>query len=266
MDIKEASLTDFVAQDRHPWELARCRVVKSLVSSVLSRINKGKRRITILDIGCGDIFIAETLLKQYCNVDYYAVDNAFSDELIRLYGNKAKSEGLSLSLYNSLEEAQSVISSEIDVILLLDVIEHIENDAAFLRQCIALNNVSSNTHFIITVPAYQGLFCNHDRFLGHYRRYSCGSLKDMADSIGLNTLSRGYFFTSLLIPRFLQKMLSRDKELNSVKGVGGWKRRRIIDSIVVGILTIDYRFFSLLRKIGIQTPGLSVFSIFSVNK
>jgi len=61
-----------------------------------------------------------------------------------------------------------------DTILYIDVLEHIENDreemeAAFLR-------LNPGGKIVVLSPAYQSLYTEFDRGLGHYRRYNRKSL------------------------------------------------------------------------------------------
>ena len=62
-----------------------------------------------------------------------------------------------------------------DYILYIDVLEHIENDQKEILDCIPYLNERGK---IITLsPAYNLLFSNHDRSVGHFRRYNTKSLK-----------------------------------------------------------------------------------------
>ena len=69
--------------------------------------------------------------------------------------------------------------------------------------------IDGNTRLLITVPAYQSLFSSHDSFLGHYRRYSNGSLRRLIERSGFKVLDIGYFFGSLLPVRILQVIKER---------------------------------------------------------
>jgi 2-polyprenyl-3-methyl-5-hydroxy-6-metoxy-1,4-benzoquinol methylase len=62
-----------------------------------------------------------------------------------------------------------------DVIVMHDVLEHIEDEASALRTVRRL--VSDSGRVILSVPALGGLFGLHDEMLGHYRRYSKRSLQ-----------------------------------------------------------------------------------------
>lgn len=64
---------------------------------------------------------------------------------------------------------------DVDVVVMHDVLEHINDDAAavmMIRSMLAPNGIA-----IVSVPAMQSLFGLHDEQLGHFRRYSRRSLR-----------------------------------------------------------------------------------------
>lgn len=63
-----------------------------------------------------------------------------------------------------------------DVILYIDVLEHIENDKLELLR--ASKHLNNNGFLIILAPAYQWLFSVFDLDIGHYRRYSKGTINN----------------------------------------------------------------------------------------
>ena len=67
-----------------------------------------------------------------------------------------------------------------DTILYIDVIEHIENDRLELEN--VKNLLKPNGHLIVLVPAYQYLFSEFDKAIGHYRRYNKSMLRFSAQT------------------------------------------------------------------------------------
>ena len=61
-----------------------------------------------------------------------------------------------------------------DAVFLLDVIEHIPDDTAFLIA--ALQHLRRGGLIIVNVPASMLFFSDYDRVAGHVRRYTPGSL------------------------------------------------------------------------------------------
>ena len=79
------------------------------------------------------------------------------------------------------------------VILMTDVLEHIEFDQSFLQDCSSKS--VHGTHYLITVPAHAVLWSGHDVFLRHFRRYRCKELVSLIESADLKVLSSRYLYT-----------------------------------------------------------------------
>ena len=83
-----------------------------------------------------------------------------------------------------------------DVILMLDVLEHLEFPTQELMRL--SDSTKKGGYLIITVPAYQWLFSNHDIALDHWKRYS---IKDLNREIPKNfELIKISHFVSSLFP------------------------------------------------------------------
>ena len=82
-----------------------------------------------------------------------------------------------------------------DLICMLDVLEHIEDDLAAVH-CLK-NALTLTGKLVITVPAYQWLWSSHDVASHHYRRYTQKRLIALIRSAGLNVKYITYFNTFL---------------------------------------------------------------------
>ena len=84
-----------------------------------------------------------------------------------------------------------------DVILLMDVLEHVEDDQALIHEVIP--RIKTPGYILITVPALPFLWSHHDIFLGHYRRYTLNSLKKLITNFKeLEILKIHYHFACIL--------------------------------------------------------------------
>jgi hypothetical protein len=240
---------------RHPWELARFEIVRSLLHSHI----RNDENYSVLDIGCGDIFFISSLANYYPKVNFYAVDIAFTDEIMKQLSGSIN--GKNIFLFKTLDEAGTHLKKPADLVLLLDVVEHIEKDVEFLSWLHGHSSVSSHTLFMITVPAYQSLFCSHDHFLGHYRRYTNASLDQTIQKAGFKKIKLGYFFFSLLLPRILQTIkekISRPDLTKSTTGLVEWNGGSGITSFIKGVLLLDHKISNGIRSVfGRSLPGLS---------
>lgn len=189
MDLKELSYREIKSDVRHPWEYARVKVVTHLMRTVP---HITRESALILDVGCGDTFVAEQLASHYKKSSFLCVDPAFTADDLIYYSTRLKNHNI--DVYAGLDDALESTEQPVSLILLLDVIEHIENDIDFLRDLVKRPGITADTHIIITVPAFQSLFSSHDVFLDHYRRYNNKMLSQHLQKAGLEVCKIGYFF------------------------------------------------------------------------
>jgi SAM-dependent methyltransferase len=230
---------------RHPWEIARVKALKLLLKRIL------EKELMVLDVGCGDGYACGELFKDTAIKHITALDINLSDEQIMEFSKRKKN-------IRYLNDYSKVSTTTYDLILLLDVLEHVSGDELFLRE-ITEKNLAAGGYLVISAPMFQALFTSHDTCLGHYRRYSLTELAELADASGLQCISSGYLFTSLLFVRFLsacfQKMLKRAFTGN--RGVGNWNHSSFVTKVIVLLLTLDNRISLSMNRIGIKLPGLT---------
>ena len=126
MDLLEnKEINDEVA--RHPWELGRFEIIKKNVQKVHSKMNIGSKRV-LVDIGCGDAYVLRRLYGLFNFDRVVGVDVNFTDEnRNNLLKVNDKIEYLTHISQLKLESTDQVM------ILLNDVIEHIEEHVEFLE-------------------------------------------------------------------------------------------------------------------------------------
>lgn len=259
MDLVEVKNRKEKIINRHPWELARFEVVTSLLEGSI----RNESDFSILDIGCGDVFFISKMADLYPKAHFYAIDIAFTDEIIALLQETVK--GKNIYLFKTLDDANLHLKKEADLVLLLDVVEHIEDDKGFLTSLYKNRAISTNTLVMITVPAYQSLFCSHDHFLGHYRRYTNKSLCQTIQSSGFEKVELGYFFFSLIPPRIMQvfkeKIVKPNLNLETT-GLVEWNKGYGITNFIKNVLMFDFNIYKFIKRItGISMPGLSNYII-----
>mgnify|MGYP001438643644 CR=1 FL=1 len=97
------------------------------------------------------------------------------------------------------------IDEDFDTICYFDVVEHIENHEEEIHQ--AFKKLKKDGHLIIIVPAFNHLYSNFDKSLGHYRRYEKKFFSEFAKKNNLVCKKLfyfdiiGYFF--LLVNRII---------------------------------------------------------------
>lgn len=232
MDLIEKNSNIF----RHPWELSRS-------DSVIKDIIKDYKEGLILDIGCGDSYFDYRLLNSNIEIKkLYGID-------INLPECFKKDNYIVVNNYNKLK------NKKFDTIIMLDVLEHIENDKEFLEKNIN-ELLDDNGRLIITIPTHQCLFSKHDTMLKHYRRYNIKMIKDLANKTGYKIINYHYFYLSLLIVRFL---------FRSAGGLGKWSMspNNIITKTLRFLLNVDYFICKKLYKI---SNGLSLYVVLEKTK
>lgn len=144
-----------------------------------------------------------------------------------------------------------------DVIVAMDVLEHIEDDAAAARWI--FEHLRERGVFIATVPAYQWMYSDHDRVNMHFRRYRVRRLLEILPD-EFNVLARGYFNTTLfpaaVMGRLAWQFKNRRKASPMIKQSSSMPGA--IDRLFSWILGAE----AALIKGGIRPPfGLSAFCV-----
>ena len=251
MDLREVKERGKRVINRHPWELARMDIVLDYFNRLKLPSGGG-----LLDLGCGDPWFAEQFSAAKPGLSIIAVDIAFEEQQMKEYAEKLS--GRKIQLFRSLEDAERAVQTPVDVVLLLDVIEHVEDDISFLKRLHTSSLITDQTHVIITVPAYQSLFCSHDTFLGHYRRYTNESLKAHIAEAGYFPVTCTYFFFSLLFPRCIRVVLENTGlSKKKTTGLVSWNGSEGLTGFFRSILWMDYKITQFFFMLGLKFPGLS---------
>jgi SAM-dependent methyltransferase len=85
-----------------------------------------------------------------------------------------------------------MVEASFDTILCLNVLEHIEDDLAALRQMRAILHANRGT-VVLQIPAHPGLYGSMDRQAGHFRRYRKVEIGEKLEKAGFTVLRLEYF-------------------------------------------------------------------------
>lgn len=143
---------------------------------------------TCLDIGAGSGFFSQTLAGEFPNTirQTILVDTAYTDANLAAAPTGARVKQ---------REIPPVVDHSF--VLLMDVLEHIEDEVAFLQQL--KQRSTGNNRFFISVPAFHCVWSYHDVSLGHHRRYTKASL-DAALRRADFQIDRLYYIYGLIFP------------------------------------------------------------------
>ena len=78
-----------------------------------------------------------------------------------------------------------------DAALLINVLEHLRDDRASVRK--ARSELRMDGRLVIFVPAFELLMSGLDRRLGHYRRYTTGTLRQLLEGAGFTVTALRYY-------------------------------------------------------------------------
>jgi SAM-dependent methyltransferase len=102
-----------------------------------------------------------------------------------------------------------------DTALLINVLEHLQDDRAAVRK--ARSELRMDGTLVIFVPAFELLMSGLDRRLGHYRRYTAGSLRKLLEGAGFTvTALRYYNLTGFLGWLWRFRILGRTEQSRSL--------------------------------------------------
>ena len=105
--------------------------------------------------------------------------------------------------------------SRFDTILYIDVLEHIEDDRAEMARAAEL--LAPRGTLIVLSPAFQQLFSEFDRSVGHYRRYTRASLAEVMPAslrrVRLRYLDSVGFLASLSNRALLRQALPSRRQI-----------------------------------------------------
>lgn len=253
MDLLEKRVNG-VTPLRHPWEDARYHFFLQKMAPLLNFSHE----LCIFDVGCGDAYFIARLCKEFPHIHGVGVDINFTDEDILEIPQSYQLQNL--SIYRSVDEARAK-HQKVDLVLLMDVIEHIEQDREFLSELILPILTKDVSLVFITVPAYQSLFTRHDVFLKHYRRYNNGLLRKTVKSSGMSVCEMGYFFMSLVPLRVVEKLRDRLSVRRNAEGLANWDKGPFVTKTLQSMLILDTKVSGMLRRFGIKMPGLSNYVI-----
>lgn len=180
-------------EDKHWWFAGRRMIIKYVIESLnlLPTAN-------ILDVGCGTGGNL-TLLSEFGDVTGVELD----DIALEL----ACSRHVGKVLKGSLPDRMPFKTQSFDLISILDVLEHIEDDLSSLRSLKTL--LTPKGYMLLTVPAFPFLWSQHDTEHHHKRRYRATALERLIRKAGLKIKHLTYYDTWLFPVVVISRILRR---------------------------------------------------------
>lgn len=195
------------------WYEGRTAVITSVLRKLRVRGEKG-----ILDFGAGFGAMREPLSKYGADIYAFEPDGPASLECTR--------RGYT-DVFKTADEA---LSRRYDLIGLFDVLEHIEDDRAFIARL--RSSLDGSGRVIITVPAYQWLWSIHDVNNHHFRRYTRRRLVALLRDAGYEIDYAGYWNTALLVPAAVLRILG-------MTGESALSQHSFIDAVILAVIRVE---------------------------
>jgi SAM-dependent methyltransferase len=193
----------YEVEGAHWWFVGRRRIIESFLE-LISRKLKAERPqgqqqpLKILDVGCGTganlQMLAQFGAAEGVDVSVEALD------FCRARGLANVKQGAAESL--PYEDAT------FDLVTGLDVVEHLDDDIAGLREISRILRPGGRA--VLFVPAFMFLWGVQDDISHHRRRYTLSELKQKLRAVGLSVERASYanltFFAPILIGRWLMRL------------------------------------------------------------
>jgi SAM-dependent methyltransferase len=184
--------------EQHWWTKARSEIVrKAVLSFPASRI---------LDVGCGPGLMVAHLRRH--GLDCWGCELG-SPEVRQAAKDFVRTNADATAL-------DAEFRGSVGIILLLDVLEHLPDPAAFLARLV---HAYPAVHGVVaTVPARRELWTAWDDHYGHFLRYNRRQLAELYDRSDIETKSLRYFFQAVYPALFLaSRMNTRQTSISAPK-------------------------------------------------
>lgn len=193
------------------------------------------------EIGCGTGFVISAIAECFPEADlsgseYFEEGLAFAKRRV----SRAK--------FAKVDARNLPYNEELDAIGAFDVLEHIEEDEAVLRQM--HKALRPGGLLYITVPQHRWLWSAIDEYACHARRYSANELHTKVREAGFEII-RSTSFVSILLPvMYLSRLVTRNKAAMEIDEVPGLRVNPVLNAVFEWVL----KFELVLVRAGLSLP------------
>lgn len=234
MDVKEHEILGGEAE-RHWYYRGKAEALRCYLPA------PGPRHI--LDVGAGSGIFSRWLLRTTDAQSAVCVDPGYQSDWDEQVNGKP------------VRFRRGCDSTDADLILLMDVLEHVDDDAGLLAEY--RDKAPRAAKFLITVPAFQFLWSEHDVFLEHKRRYSLPELERVVERVGLRRERSSYYFGFVLPLAASVRLAARFFRGGDAPARSQLKRHTpLVNALLRGLCAAELPVLSVNRL-----AGLSVFCL-----
>jgi len=187
----------YEVEGSHWWFAGRRRILESFVTEIVSNLNMDEQQPRILDVGCGTGANLEML------AGFGAAEGVDVSEDALAF---CRARGLTRVKLGAAEHLPYEDNS-FDLVTALDVVEHLDDDAAGLTEMRRVLRPGGRA--LLFVPAFMWLWGVQDDVSHHRRRYTLPQLKARVRAAGFEVERATYanltFFAPILAGRLLMR-------------------------------------------------------------
>ncbi|HEX3519427.1 MAG TPA: methyltransferase domain-containing protein [Solirubrobacteraceae bacterium] len=239
---RDYELQTHQAEDRHWWYRGRRTVLDVVVAGL--GLSEPAR---ILDAGCGS---GRNMVELARHGSVTGIE--LSETSVALARDRGAGEVVAGSILE-----MPFAEDSFDLAVSLDVIEHLEDDLAALRELRRV--VAPGGSLLVTVPAYQWLWSGHDEINHHHRRYTRRSLQRVAEQAGWHQ-TRTTYFNSLLLPvAIVLRLLDKVNTKTTESSLDLWVPPEPLNWVLERPLALEA---ALIKRGGRIPAGLSLLAVF----
>ncbi len=186
MDKKEL-LNISALEEKNFWHVSR----RDLLDRMLPN---GSGDVFEIGVGCGKNL-------EFLRSKGYSVEGIDMDPTAVKFSRK---KGLDVTR-KKIEEYD--FRKKYDLVLMMDVLEHIEDDAACVKRL--ARGIKNGGHLYLTVPAYRFMYGPHDLLCHHHRRYEIDDVRRLVSGAGLSIKRLSYWNGTYFLPVAVFKYFRR---------------------------------------------------------
>ena len=208
------------------WELQSFDRATNFRTYQIEKIKKFIRNKKILDVGSGNGGLIKYYQKETKNISIFEPSKNLN-LIIKKKFNKNK-----IMIFDKKKQ----ITQKYDVILYMDVIEHIKNYENEIHTI--LKKINKNGFIIINVPAFNFLYTDFDKSVGHFKRFSKKDFYYLSEKFELEIKKLEYYdsigFFLIFLSKFIFSFYLKNKNVS--KNVRIWNYliplSKLIDKIL----------------------------------
>ncbi|MBU4502504.1 MAG: class I SAM-dependent methyltransferase [Nanoarchaeota archaeon] len=227
MDVEEYRAM-YVAEKTNWWFVGKSDLIKIILRSIVKSKIKDTKIISILDVGCGTGTRLEEMSGKY--EDVIGID--ISHDALRY----ARMRGC-FNMICANAQSLPIKTESLDVVLLLDVLEHIEEDYTAIKEVYRV--LREDGFLIITVPAHKFLWSLHDKYLHHKRRYNKDDLCYILEKNKFEIKRLTYWNMFMFFPVTLMVPFRNVVEFMSIRKKRRYLLPDLLNSILLSVLRIE---------------------------